>query len=1273
MSSYAASISDITSLTDVEHVYRIPDTYIGGLTPEKRPMLCLLLSEMSLRTLEVNVSEGMIRLFTEVIENAFDNGKNSLALGIDPRFVDVNVSGKTVRVINYGKPMPVEMHPTLGLWGPTLNFGKLRTGTSFTENRENKRGRNGFGNKLTNIFSHRFSVYVVDSYRNVSFSQTWTNNMQYASEPIITPGAYEYSSVTVEYDLDFTRLGYPEYYSDELIAIFGGICCEQAFACKIPLLFNGYPLNNCSPRQHCSLLWGAEAAEKAMIFYYWPETAQIITEPDGYQHAVDRTYPFIEMLFTELPAAGMIISYANGGATPDGGKHVSATIDAISSLILPKINKEKVIYKGNRKIKKKKDDKDKKETAPKYDIKPAELKTHLGIIVSVNVSNATYNSQSKTALSGPAMSYSLPESYYKPISTWSIWSIMQRYSELRDREALFSSTKLRGRINSEIVTDANYAGTAKSSSCVFCVAEGDSAKGYIKTALSYMKKSMLVNCKDKDYAARDYIGIAGVKGKILNVLNASKESLLKSATINAIITALGARPDVDYTIPENFATLRYGSLMIMTDQDLDGDHIKGLILVLINTFFPTLLMCGYVKYWITPMHIVTLRGKFIASFDNDADLLQFKQSESNSSQYDYAYMKGLGTSEDKHVQMHVENPRVVTLYYDEYANASILRAFSGQREQSLLRKEWVAQPVFRYANQTVYHPNPTVLYLGNQNTVINYLRKLTDFINVDLLLFEKSTWTRAIPHLTSNLKNVQTMILAGFRKYFKLVQTTFNPNLYVKVKQSKKLTMAASKIREKQKFGNIAGFIGKEYGYHHGENSISEAIRVMAWIFVGSNNIPLINGLGQIGTRDENGKDGASERYIHALPGHFLPYLIRSEDDLILEYRLSEKGKPLEPKTYYPILPLQINGSKGIATGISTSVPSMNPQDVSNWLKCKLMKFPPEQFPKILPWYRGSKATLLVVNSNKKKSVTMARKKAGLSTDITMFSEEEIYSLLYDNPDPSRYVNELGQTLDTDMVNANIAAENEKVSLITLGCYHFEDNKIIVTELPIGCSIDAYRLILKKMVEDKILSSFSNKSDSYSVKFILNGFSASTITHVTLKLVTTIGMSNMNFLDAETGNQLKFDSLTAILEAFYTIRLQKYAERKAKVIEELNKFLFDRYEKRRYISCVLDGTIKLLNAAKDVYLYPLMDSMKLDRKYCKMSQLSLTREKVAMLDAEIAEIVKERDRYSGISIEEMWYKELIEFDNEYVRFYSSEELSLQMFGTLPLPMPCGPR
>ncbi len=90
---------------------------------------------------------------------------------------------------------------------------------------------------------------------------------------------------------------------------------------------------------------------------------------------------------------------------------------------------------------------------------------------------------------------------------------------------------------------------------------------------------------------------------------------MKSREVNAIINALGARPDLDYTLRKIFATLRYGCFMIMTDQDNDGDHIKGLLILVFNTFFPTLLMRGFVKYWITPMYIVTYRGQFTASFD----------------------------------------------------------------------------------------------------------------------------------------------------------------------------------------------------------------------------------------------------------------------------------------------------------------------------------------------------------------------------------------------------------------------------------------------------------------------------------------------------------------------------------------------------------------------------------------------------------------------------------------------------------------------------------
>ncbi len=136
-----------------------------GLEPQMRKMLCFFMSEMSLRMIDVSISDAMIRLFTEIIENAFDNGKNSLGLGIDPRYVDENISGKTVQspiLANQCRSKCIQ-HLVSGV--QHLILASCALVPSFTENRENKRGRNGFGNKLTNIFSHRFSVYVVDSYR----------------------------------------------------------------------------------------------------------------------------------------------------------------------------------------------------------------------------------------------------------------------------------------------------------------------------------------------------------------------------------------------------------------------------------------------------------------------------------------------------------------------------------------------------------------------------------------------------------------------------------------------------------------------------------------------------------------------------------------------------------------------------------------------------------------------------------------------------------------------------------------------------------------------------------------------------------------------------------------------------------------------------------------------------------------------------------------------------------------------------------------------------
>jgi DNA topoisomerase-2 len=107
--------------------------------------------------------------------------------------------------------------------------------------------------------------------------------------------------------------------------------------------------------------------------------------------------------------------------------------------------------------------------------------------------------------------------------------------------------------------DANLAGGPQASSCTLIVTEGDSAKALAVSGLSIV--------------GRDRYGVFPLRGKVLNVRDASPAQLAGNDTIVALKSILGLRDGALYS---STSSLRYGKLMIMTDQDHDGSHIKGL-------------------------------------------------------------------------------------------------------------------------------------------------------------------------------------------------------------------------------------------------------------------------------------------------------------------------------------------------------------------------------------------------------------------------------------------------------------------------------------------------------------------------------------------------------------------------------------------------------------------------------------------------------------------------------------------------------------------------
>lgn len=162
------------------------------------------------------------------------------------------------------------------------------------------------------------------------------------------------------------------------------------------------------------------------------------------------------------------------------------------------------------------------------------------------------------------------------------------------------------------------------SKCEIYITEGDSASGNLKTA------------RDNEFQA-----VMPVRGKILNTQKAILDKIQKNAEIMTMINAFGLTIDTKtMKVTYNKEDLRYGKIIIMSDADVDGAHIKNLFYTFLWNFCPQLIKDGYVYAGVPPLYKLII-GKEYKYIKNDEALEQWKQENPNK-KYEIKRMKGLG-------------------------------------------------------------------------------------------------------------------------------------------------------------------------------------------------------------------------------------------------------------------------------------------------------------------------------------------------------------------------------------------------------------------------------------------------------------------------------------------------------------------------------------------------------------------------------------------------------------------------------------------------------
>jgi DNA topoisomerase-2 len=494
----------------------------------------------------------------------------------------IAIEPNSVTVYNNGCTIPIEKHDAEKCYVPELIFGHLLSGENFNDSEERTgAGRNGYGSKLTNVFSKHFAIEVTDGTKK--YTQIWSDNMAVVGKPKITKSSKEpYISTT--FFPDFPRFGMTQFDSNIVSLMTRRVYDMSASLGKtVKIFLNGKRLDVKSPEEYFSLYIGNKV-----------DTKRAFENTSGWDVGVACSEDFTA------------VSFVNSIVTR-GGTHVNLVVDAIVKAVVEAAAKKKTV------------------------VKTALVKSKMFIFVNAKVTNPVFDSQTKEILTSRNVKVSLSETFLKKSVSVLIDAVIAetnvRSSLMEDKLLKKTDGAKKNRITGiKKLTDAAWAGTKHSGMCTLILTEGDSAATLAIAGLSVV--------------GRDRYGVFPLRGKLLNVRDASVSSISNNAELVALKQILGLQAGKTY---KDASSLRYGKVMIMTDADVDGSHISGLIMNFFHASFPSLLLIpGFLKKFITPI-VVASHGKESKEFFSLPDYEDWKKTV-DSSKWKIKYFKVSSTS-----------------------------------------------------------------------------------------------------------------------------------------------------------------------------------------------------------------------------------------------------------------------------------------------------------------------------------------------------------------------------------------------------------------------------------------------------------------------------------------------------------------------------------------------------------------------------------------------------------------------------------------------------
>ena len=1064
---------DIEKLDHRSHILKLPDTYLGSIENDSDEKWYFDSENKKICFGSKSIIPAEYKIFDEIVVNAFDQYIRTHFIDSEYKVknIKINIDRETGQIIirNDGEGIKIELHSKENVYIPELIFGHLLTSSNYSDSKiSHTGGKNGYGAKLTNIYSLLFNLETIDHFNGKKYKQSFYDNMSRKDKPSITKnGGKPYTQIT--YLPDYKRFN-EKGLSDDMYSIMEKRAYDLA-ACtsnNVNIYFNDEKLD-------------CKTFEKYVDYYIGDKSLT----PRCYEKINDKWEVIVAMSPSETFQQ---ISFVNGIFTSKGGKHV----DYVTNQVTKKLSEF---------IKKKK----------KLNVKTSFIKENIMIFIKCLLDNPDFTSQTKEYMSSNKEKFgSKCELSNKFITNISKIGIVEKAIELTEMKDSKSLKKNDGKKQNRVkglpkLEDAIWAGQKnKAQECTLILTEGDSAKAMAMAGMSIV--------------GRQKYGVFPLKGKILNVKDPSNhKKLVDNIELNSIKKAMGLQSGKEY---KNLEELRYGKILIMADQDEDGTHIKGLVFNLFHSLWPSLFkMDGFLNSMLTPV-VKAKKGKNIEQFYSIKDYEKWKDESPDNASYNIKYYKGLGTSTPEEARQYFkEFKNIKYLTNDNISNESLDLAFGKNENSSDKRKIWLSH----------YDRNNTLDY--NKKEV-----SIQEYVDDDLIHFSSSDNIRSIPSVIDGLKPSQRKVL----------YCCFKRNL------DKEIRVA-----------QLSGYVSEHGAYHHGEASLQGTIVNMAQDYVGSNNINLLQPIGQFGTRHHGGKDSAQPRYIHTKLSDVTTKIFNKMDNPLYDYN-DDDGIKIEPVYYVPTLPmLLVNGSSGIGTGWSTDIPCFNPKDIIKNIKLYCNGFEMED---MIPYYKGFKGKIVKYGTNfLSKGVYEIKKDKIIVTELPIGIWGQNFK---DN-------------LEKMMANNEIRYYN---SYCSDSDFHYE---IVMDEVKIK----------NLNVCDK------NGENKLERK---------------LKLISSINVSNMVAFD-KNNKIKKYQHVNDILKEFIETRLEYYILRKQHLVKIYNEDIKSLNMKIKFIKEFIENKIKISNQRKADIIAQL-ETRKYEKRedsydyLLRMPIYNLTKEKIDEFD-----------------------------------------------------------